>query len=177
MKITIEFGSIKDMLTSLPKFAQLIAGDGPAEERAAAAMEDGAPVIKIEKKDGTPFTEEEKERVRTLITQGQPKPVSEVPAEEEEPKPKKKSKDPALEKDPIEATETGTRKALNDLVKARSAAAVKLIFKELGVANFGELTEATQYAEALALAEKVSAMTDEEYKTALKEAGIKGGKK
>lgn len=177
MKVSIEFSSIKDLLTSLPKFAQLIAGDGPAEERAAAAIEDGAPVIKIEKKDGTPFTDEEKEKVRTLISQGRPEPELEAPEEEKKPKPKKKDEDPAPEKAPAEATETNARAALNGLVKARSSAAVKLIFKKLGVANFGGLTETSQYAEALALVEKVSAMTDEEYKAALKEAGIKGGKK
>ncbi|MBR3236866.1 MAG: hypothetical protein IKF99_00350, partial [Oscillospiraceae bacterium] len=63
------------------------------------------------------------------------------------------------------------------LVKSRSNAAVKLVFHELGVKNFGDLKNEDQYTKAVELAAKVDAMNDDEYAEALKEVGIKGGKK
>ena len=53
----------------MPKFGQLMAGDAPAEERMAAAIaDDPTPLImKITPKDGIPFTEEEKDAIRSVI--------------------------------------------------------------------------------------------------------------
>ena len=40
MKFSIEFTSMRDFLTSFPKLATLISGDGSPEERFAAALAD-----------------------------------------------------------------------------------------------------------------------------------------
>ena len=203
MKITVEFSSIQDMLFQMPKFGQLMAGDAPAEERMAAAIEDDPTplIMKITPKDGIPFTEEEKDAIRSVInsfintarTEKIEKIREEITAQAAgmaapEPSKEKPKKNPPKEKEPEEQAEekpeeapavsqTSARAALNGLVKSRGNAAVKLVFKTLGVSNFGDLTESSQYAEAVAEADKVSQMSDDDYTTALKEAGIKGGKK
>ena len=203
MKITVEFSSIQDMLYQMPKFGQLMAGDAPAEERMAVAIaDDPTPLImKITPKDGIPFTEEEKDAIRSVINsfidtariEKIEKIREEITAQtsekaDPEPPKEKPKKNPPKEKEPEEQAEekpeeapavsqTSARAALNGLVKSRGNAAVKLVFKKLGVSNFGDLTEASQYAVAVAEAEKVSRMSDDEYAAALKEAGIKGGKK
>ena len=185
MKISIEFSSIRDLLLEMPKFAQLIAGAGSFEERAAAALEGERHVIKVTPKDGVPFTEEEQEKILQAVSDQ----IKEAPQADEEPAPEapkeKAKKNTAAAKKPEkaesgdapEATETQTRAVLNGLVKSRGNAAVKLVFKKLGVSNFGDLKEESRYAEALTLAGWVNDMEDDEYEAALKEAGIKGGKK
>ena len=207
MKITFEFNSIQDMLNQMPKFGQLITGDGPAEERIAmATADDPTPLImKITPQDGIPFTEGEKEAIRATINQfidtARTTKIEKVRAEvaaqiasdaSPEPPKEKTKKNPPKAKEPEEkanpepeqapaaaatATETSARATLNGLVKSRGNAAVKLVFHALGVKNFGDLKEPSQYAEALTQADKVKAMTDEEFEAALKDAGIKGGRK
>ena len=200
MKITVEFSSIQDMLFQMPKFGQLMAGDAPAEERMAAAIEDDPTplIMKITPKDGIPFTEEEKDAIRSVISsfidtariekiekireeitaQAAGIAASEVPAEKPKKNPPKEEEQAESKPDEApEVSQTSARAALNGLVKSRGNAAVKLVFKTLGVSNFGDLTEADQYAKAVAEADKVSQMSDDEYAAALKEAGIKGGKK
>ena len=178
MKISIEFESIKDLLLQMPKFANLITGEGTPEDRIAAALKDDSIMIKITPTDGVPFTKEEEEKIQKALDETIENAASE--AKKEEPKknpPKAEKAETGENQKPGAVSETDARKILNDLVKARSNAAVKLVFKKLGVSNFGELTKAGQFAEAVELAEKVSAMDDDEYTAALKEAGIKGGKK
>ncbi|MBR3236808.1 MAG: hypothetical protein IKF99_00060 [Oscillospiraceae bacterium] len=205
MKITFEFANIKDMLNQLPKFAQLITSDEPAEKRIETALADDptALIMKITPANGIPFTEEEKEAIKATITQftdmariekieklreeltvqdlenaGSDAP--EEKAKKNPPKAKKPKNEPEPEADEAPAkaaTETEARSALNGLVKSRSNAAVKLVFHELGVKNFGDLKNEDQYTKAVELAAKVDAMNDDEYAEALKEVGIKGGKK
>ena len=59
------------MLNQMPKFAQLITSNEPAEDRIAKALEDDPTslIMKITPKDGIPFTEEEKDAIRAVITQ------------------------------------------------------------------------------------------------------------
>lgn len=205
MKITFEFANIKDMLEQMPKFAQLITSDEPAEKRIETALADDptALIMKITPKDGIPFTEDEKAAIKATITQFTdmariekveklrkelvPQSDENADSEPEEEKPKKntpkakkseKAKEPEADEAPAKAaTETEARAALNGLVKSRSNAAVKLVFHELGVKNFGDLKNEDQYTKAVELAAKVDAMNDDEYAEALKEAGIKEGKK
>ena len=205
MKITFEFANIKDMLEQMPKFAQLITSDEPAEKRIETALADDptALIMKITLANGIPFTEEEKEAIKATITQFTdmariekveklrkelvPQSDENADSEPEEEKPKKntpkakkseKAKEPEADEAPAKAaTETEARAALNGLVKSRSNAAVKLVFHELGVKNFGDLKNEDQYTKAVELAAKVDAMNDDEYAEALKEVGIKGGKK
>ena len=205
MKITFEFANIKDMLEQMPKFAQLITSDEPAEKRIETALADDptALIMKITPKDGIPFTEDEKAAIKATITQFTdmariekveklrkelvPQSDENADSEPEEEKPKKntpkakkseKAKEPEADEAPAKAaTETEARAALNGLVKSRSNAAVKLVFHELGVKNFGDLKNEDQYTKAVELAAKVDAMNDDEYAEALKEVGIKGGKK
>ena len=205
MKITFEFANIKDMLEQMPKFAQLITSDEPAEKRIETALADDptALIMKITPANGIPFTEEEKEAIKATITQFTdmariekveklrkelvPQSDENADSEPEEEKPKKntpkakkseKAKEPEADEAPAKAaTETEARSALNGLVKSRSNAAVKLVFHELGVKNFGDLKNEDQYTKAVELAAKVDAMNDDEYAEALKEVGIKGGKK
>ena len=203
MKITFEFANIKEMLTQLPKISQLMTGDAPAEERIETALKEDPTslIMKITPADGIPFTPTEKEAIQATINQfvdtariekveklleehshqtsekADPEPPKEKPKKNP---PKEKEPEEQAEEKPDEApavSQTSARAALNGLVKSRGNAAVKLVFKKLGVSNFGDLTEASQYAEAVAEAEKVSQMSDDEYAAALKEAGIKGGKK
>lgn len=70
MKISLEFTSMRDLLTSFPKFAELIGGEGSSEERFAAALADDAKplVINVTPTDGKPFTEE-KEAVKGAIVE------------------------------------------------------------------------------------------------------------
>lgn len=203
MKITFEFANIKEMLSQLPKISQLMTGDAPAEERIETALKEDPTslIMKITPADGIPFTPTEKEAIQATINQfvdtariekiekireeitaqaaGMAAP--EVPAEKPKKNPpKEKEPEEQPESKPDEAAEvsqTSARAALNGLVKSRGNAAVKLVFKTLGVSNFGDLTESSQYARAVAEADKVSQMSDDDYATALKEAGIKGGKK
>ncbi len=73
MKISLEFTSMRDLLTSFPKFAELIGGEGSRDERFAAALADDAKplVINVTPTDGKPFTEEEeKEAVKGAIVEG-----------------------------------------------------------------------------------------------------------
>ena len=205
MKITFEFANIKDMLEQMPKFALLLTSDEPAKDRIEKALEDDPTslIMKITPKDGIPFTEDEKEAIRATITQFTdmariekveklrkelaPQSDENADPEPEEEKPKKntpkakkseKAKEPEADEAPAKAaTETEARAALNGLVKSRSNAAVKLVFHDLGVKNFGDLTDEDQYTKAVELAAKIDAMNDDEYAEALKEAGIKGGKK
>ena len=204
MKITFEFANIKDMLNQMPKFAQLITSNEPAEDRIAKALEDDPTslIMKITPKDGIPFTEEEKDAIRAVITQftdtariekverlrKELTPEDAEKGDSEPPKEKAKKNPPKAKKaeEPTEAeaeeapeevtSETDARSALNGLVKARTNAAVKLVFHELGVKNFNDLSK-EQYTKAVELAEKVGGMSDEDYEAALKDAGIKGGKK
>lgn len=175
MKISIEFSDLKDMLFQLPKFAQLIVGSGSSEARIAAALEDETPVIKITSTDGKPLTKEEKEKIREAIAETAGWSVT--PEEKPAPAASAAPEAPAAPAPTAEVSETKARAALNGLVKARSNAAVKLVFKKLGVTNFGDLKEESQYAEAMALADWVSSLTDDEYAAALKDAGIQGGRK
>ena len=189
MKISIEFSSIRDLLLEMPKFAQLIAGAGSFEERAAAALEGEQHVIKVTPKDGAPLTEEEQEKILQAVSDQITKASQDDEnAAPESPKKKpKKNTDKAKKSEteaestpdeaPAGASETEARAVLNGLVKSRGNAAVKLVFKKLGVSNFGDLKEASRYAEALTLAGWVNDMGDDEYEAALKDAGIKGGKK
>lgn len=202
MKITLEFNNMKDLLDQMPKFAQLVSGDAPAEERIEAALADDptALIMKITPVDGIPFTEDQKEAIKATIgqyvdtariekieklreeltPQAVTEPVPEAPEEKPtmNPPEEEKAEEPAETKadEAPAATETSARKALNDLVKARGNAAVKLIFHELGAKNFQDLKE-DQYATAIERAEKIGAMSDKDYEAALKKAGIKGGKK
>lgn len=204
MKISFEFANIKDMLEQMPKFAQLITSDAPAEKRIETALADDptALIMKITPKDGIPFTEDEKEAIRATIAQYTdlaridkveklrkeltPETAENAPSEAPKEKPKKnppKAKEAEKPADPeagepltAKETETSARATLNGLVKSRGNAAVKLVFHQLGVKNFGDLKE-DQYTKAVALAEEVGAMTDDTYAAALKDAGIKGGKK
>lgn len=201
MKITFEFANIKDMLEQMPKFAQLITSDDPAEKRIETALADDptALIMKITPKDGLPFTEEEKEAIKATIMQFTdmaridkieklrkeltPENAENAPSEAPKEKPKKnppkeeKAEEPAETKADEEpaATETSARATLNRLVKSRGNASVKLIFHELGIKTFGDLKDLKEgaYAEAIALADKVSKMEEDEYAAALKEAGIK----
>ena len=72
MKISLEFTSMRDLLTSLPKFATLIGGEGSRDERFAEALaEDVKPlVINVTPTDGKPFTEGEKEAIKKGIVDG-----------------------------------------------------------------------------------------------------------
>lgn len=85
MKISLEFTSMRDLLTSFPKFAELIGGEGSRDERFAAALADDAKplVINVTPTDGKPFTEEEKEAVKGAIVEGlKPTRSSEQKADE-----------------------------------------------------------------------------------------------
>ena len=71
MKFSIEFTSMRDFLTSFPKLATLISGDGSPEERFAAALagELEPMTIKVTPTDGKPLTDSEKEGVKDAIAE------------------------------------------------------------------------------------------------------------
>lgn len=93
------------------------------------------------------------------------------------PKPEKPAEKPTAPQDEAapKVSETEARARLNKLVKERSNAAVRLIFKHFGIKNFTDL-KAEQYAEAVALADKITAMDEDEYAEELKKNGIKNRK-
>ena len=169
MKISIEFTSMRDMLTSLPKFAELIGGEGTTEERFSKALaDDGQPlVIKLTPTDGKAITPEEREGVKAAIVEELAKTrlpeASESPAQdareaqesEEAPKASKskaKAEKPASEaKTKPEAgapKEADVRTVFNSLIQAGKRDKLKDILESFGASNFSGL-KAEDYAEAI----------------------------
>lgn len=182
MKISFEFNDLRDMMLSLPKFMQLVGTDAPFPERMASAL---APdpqelTIKLTPLDGGPFTPEEKEKLRDLLTDfikdpdgfvakydaehaaapketAQEAPVdAPAPAPEEKPAKAGKSSaktDTASKADSGEVKKTDVRAAFAKLIKAGHRDEVKKILEGFGAANLPEL-HAEHYAAALAAAEE-----------------------
>ena len=69
MKISLEFTDLRDLLFSLPKFAQLVSSDSSFDVRAAAALEPNPETLRIQvtPENGQPFTANEKEALRRLL--------------------------------------------------------------------------------------------------------------
>jgi hypothetical protein len=188
MKISFEFKDLRDMMLSLPKFMQLVGTDAPFSERMATAL---APdpqelTIKLTPLDGVPFTPEEKEKLRDLLTDfikdpdgfaakydaehaaapketAQEAPVD-APAPAPEEKPEKAGKSSAKADTASKASktasgevkETDVRAAFAKLIKAGHRDDVKKILDGFGAANLPEL-KAEHYAAALAAAKEVMA--------------------
>ena len=168
MKISIEFSNMRDMLTSLPKFAALIGGEGTPEERFAAALADDpkSVVLKVTPTDGKPITDEEKENIKTAVAKGleqtrteaQDDAVTATETAQDAPKKEKTEKSKAKKEKPSNEavaktdagapTEIEVRKVFNDLIKAGKRDKLKEILDSFGASNFSGLGP-DNYAEAI----------------------------
>lgn len=188
MKFSIEFTSMRDFLTSFPKLATLISGDGSPEERFAAALagELEPMTIKVTPTDGKPLTDSEKEGVKDAIAEALtktrgvlPAEPAQKPAEKAAPKPTASTDKPKKEKaaestpEPKKPAQGATgseekvsgadvRAAFNNLLKNDRRDAVKKILKRFGAANFSGLAE-KDYAAAIEASKKYLQMSNEEY--------------
>lgn len=149
MKISMEFKDLRDMMTSLPKFMQLVGTDAPFEERMATALAPDPEILKIEVKsaDGPPFTVEEREKLGDLLTESvkdpdnfvanyeaKHGPLPEQPAEKApkaapeaaaETKPAKTSKSPAKADEPAKAPKKASDEVKETDVRAAFAKLIK----------------------------------------------------
>ena len=131
MKISLEFTSMRDLLTSFPKFAELIGGDGSSEERFAAALADDVKplVINVTLTDGKPITEDEKEAIKGAIVeslkptrsseQGAPKTDEGVPFDET---PQESASKQEAAQEPPKKAKTSKSKAENEKPASEPAA-------------------------------------------------------
>lgn len=169
MKISIEFTSMRDLLCSFPKFAELIGGEGTRDERFAAALEgDPAPLtIRLTPTDGKPITDEEREGVKAAIVEELAKTrlpeASEAPAEKaqedaEAAEPAKPTKSKAKAEKPANEAkskpagdspkEEDVRKKFNELIQSGKRDKLKEILESFGASNFSGL-KAEDYAAAI----------------------------
>ena len=171
MKISIEFTSMRDLLTSLPKFVELIGGEGTPEERFAKALDEDCKSlnVKVTPTDGKPLTGEEVQNVKDAIVEGLAKTrlseseASETPVskpEQAQSKPEKektgesKGKVAKPENEAKSKTETAVpkeadvRKVFNALIQSGKRDKLKEILKSFGASNFSSL-KPEHYAEAI----------------------------
>lgn len=164
MKIILEFPNLKDLTVELPKFAAIL--NQPIDDYVDITPEEKDHHITIGKGDEaaeastaeepTPKQKSQKQTAQKLSE------AADVPWETEVTK-----STPATENAVQKATDADVRAALNDLLKKDRRDAVKKILKSFGASNFSGLAK-ENYAAAIEAARGYLAMSDEEYKEAIK---------